>query len=200
MRRNLKRLLSGSAVTLLAAAAIAVPSTPALAAGPAVRLHFPGLTVAAGGANKLGLVNTWVDVPGTEPVVAGKVTVTVDTADVDDIATVTIDEKRRFRCDQAGTVITCETLDPQLSLHPGPNMVGIVALSVRGKKGAALGADGQLAFTARLDDGPAVAFRSTVAIGEEVDLAGHFGGRVTVDPGKSFPAPIRTTNDGPNPV
>src|SRR5690242_18304499 len=124
MRRALQRLLTGSAVALLAAAVVAAPGTPALAADPALRVHFPDVSV-AGKDPKISLVTAWVDVPGNQPTVAHKLTVSVDTADVDDIATVTSFEDDEFGedfCDTAGTVITCE-IDEEMYLEPDANLL-----------------------------------------------------------------------------
>jgi hypothetical protein len=62
MRRALHRLLTGSAAALTAVAALAVPGTPALAADPAVRLHFPDIAV-AGSVPKATPLFAWIDVP-----------------------------------------------------------------------------------------------------------------------------------------
>nr|BFE70654.1 hypothetical protein GCM10020092_039550 [Actinoplanes digitatis] len=173
MRRALHRLLSGSAVALLAAAVVSAPGTPALAADPAVRLHFPDISV-VGKDTKTSALFAWIDVPGTAPTAIGKLTVSVDTAGVDSIATVEAfsefeDIGGEF-CDRAGTVITCE-LDGPIELEGGTNLLPLVPLSVTAKPGAAQDAEGKLAFTARIDGGPAVTAESTVAIGEGVDLA-----------------------------
>lgn len=206
MRRALHRLLTGSAAALLAAAVVAAPGTPALAADPGLRVYFPDVAV-AGKDPKISMVYAWVDVPGTKPSTARKLAVSIDTADVADIATVSsYDEYDEYGeeggddlCDQAGTVITCE-IDDEILLDPGMNLLGLAALSVTAKPGAAVGAEGKLAITARLDDGPAVASESKVTIGEGVDLAGVIGKPVVVPPGGSAAADLRVANTGTVPV
>src|SRR5690349_20148676 len=92
MHRALNRLTAGSAAALLAAAALAVPGTPALAAGPTARLTFPDLAVVAPAAKEAPLY-AWFATPnkaGVAPAPIAKITVRVDTSDVADIATVTV--------------------------------------------------------------------------------------------------------------
>ncbi|MET8149216.1 LPXTG cell wall anchor domain-containing protein [Actinoplanes sp. NPDC049668] len=202
MRRALHRLLSGSAVALLAAAVVSAPGTPALAADPAVRLHFPDISV-VGEDPKTSALFAWIDVPGTAPAAIGKLTVSVDTAGVDGIATV--EAFAEFKdiggeyCDQAGTVITCD-LDGPIELEGGTNLLPLLPLSVTAKPGAAQDAEGKLAFTARIDGGPAVTAESTVTIGEGVDLAGVIAKPVTVAPGSRAVADVRVANVGTRPV
>ncbi|MEU7907478.1 LPXTG cell wall anchor domain-containing protein [Actinoplanes sp. NPDC049118] len=202
MRRALHRLLTGSAVALLAAAVVAAPGTPASAADPAVRLHFPDISV-VGKDSKTSALFAWVDVPGTAPAAVGKATVSVDTADVDDIVTVeAFSEFEEFdgdSCGRAGTVITCEIRGP-IELEAGTNLLALLALSVTAKPGAAQDAEGKLAFTARFDGGPAVTSQSTVNIGEGVDLAGVVAKPVTVAPGARVVADLRVANVGTRPV
>src|SRR5690349_17293384 len=174
MHRALHRLTAGSAAALLAAAALAVPGTPALAAGPAARLTFPDLAVVAP-AVKEATLYAWVEMP-TKPGVApiAKITVRVDTSDVADIATVTVPDDVEIAeeqsCATADAVVTC-TLTGPFDLEPGTNLVPLLVAEVAAKAGAAQDADGKLAFSVRFDDAPAVTTASTVTIGEGVDLA-----------------------------
>ncbi|GAA3348395.1 hypothetical protein GCM10020358_66740 [Amorphoplanes nipponensis] len=202
MRRVLHRLLTSTGAVLLAAAAVAVPGTPALAADPAVRLHFPDVSV-AGRAEKVNALLAWIDVPGDEPAQFGPLTVTVDTAGTADVATVELfadfEGAAQQSCDVAGTVRTCR-ISGDLELEPGPNLVPLLALSARARPGAATGATGKLAFTARLGAGPAATGQSTVTVGEGVDLAGTVAEPVTVSPGAGVDTDLRVTNAGENPV
>jgi hypothetical protein len=201
MRRALHRLLSGSAAALMAVAAVAVPGAPALAADPAVRLHFPDIAV-AGSLPRATPLFAWVDVPdgpGAAPVTFAKVTVRVDTAGVDEIATVVATEdfllSEDQSCDRAGTVISC-TLTGRFELEPGTNLLALLALEVTAKAGAAPDAHGELAFSARLDDLPAATTTSTVTVGEGVDLAGEISTPRTVAPGANVDAGLRVSNAG----
>ncbi|GAA3928559.1 hypothetical protein [Actinoplanes auranticolor] len=204
MRRALHRLLTGSAAALMAAAAVAVPGAPALAADPAVRLHFPDIAV-AGSVPKATPLFAWIDVPdrpGDAPAFA-KVTVRVDTAGVDEIATVAAADDFQLSedqsCDRAGTVISC-TLTGRFELEPGTNLMALLALQVTAKAGAAQDAHGELAFSARLDELPAATTTSTVTIGEGVDLAGEISTPRTVAPGANIDAGLRVSNAGTTPV
>jgi LPXTG-motif cell wall-anchored protein len=201
MRRALHRLLTGSAAALTAAAAVALPGSPALAADPAVRLHFPDIAVVAS-MPKTSPLFAWIDVPGgpgAAPAMFDKVTVRVDTADVDDVATVTaldeLDLDDEQNCRRTGTVISC-TLDGPLELEPGLNLMPVLALQVTAKAGAAQDAGGKLAFSAQFGDRPAVTTESTVTIGEGVDLAGVISTPRTVAPGASVDAGLRVSNAG----
>ena len=205
MHRALHRLLTGSAAALMAVAAVAVPGTPALAADPAVRLHFPDLSVVAP-APKITPLYAWITVPdqaGDVPAPIAKITVTVDTADVADIATVTslddFEVAEEQSCATSGTVITC-TLGGPFDLEPGLNLAPLLALQVVAKAGAAQDADGKLEFSARFDDAPAVTTSSTVTIGEGVDLAGVISTARTVAPGANVDAGPRVSNAGAKPV
>jgi hypothetical protein len=104
MHRALHRLLAGSAAALLAAVALAVPGTPALAAGPALRLYFPD-TAVAGSAPKIAPLYAWIDMPGQAGEAAApvaEITVRVDAAEVDDFATVTALD--RYEIGEGGSV------------------------------------------------------------------------------------------------
>ncbi|MGW4941784.1 LPXTG cell wall anchor domain-containing protein [Actinoplanes sp. NPDC004185] len=205
MRRALHRLLTGSAAALTAVAALAVPGTPALAAGPAVRLHFPDLAV-AGSVPKATPLFAWIDMPrrpGEAPAAFDKMTVRVDTAGVADIATVVAADDFQLSdeqsCGRSGTVISC-TLTGHFPLDPGTNLVPLLALEVTAKAGAAQDAHGKLAFSARLDDLPEVTTASTVTIGEGVDLAGVISAPRTVAAGANVDAGLRVSNAGTTPV
>lgn len=202
MRRALHRLLTGSAAGLTAAAALAVPGTPALAAEPAVRLHFPDIAV-AGALPKAVPLFAWIDVPDGGPAAFTTMTVRVDTADVDDIVTVAASDDFELDgqepCARTGAVLSCE-LTGGFDLEPGTNLVALLALEVTARAGAAPDARGELAFSARIDDRPAVTTASTVTIGEGVDLAGVISTPRTVAPGASVDAGLRVSNVGTRPV
>lgn len=203
MHRALHRLTAGSAAALLAAAALAVPGTPALAAGPAARLTFPDLAVVAP-AVKEATLYAWVEMP-TKPGVApiAKITVRVDTSDVADIATVTVPDDVEIAeeqsCATADAVVTC-TLTGPFDLEPGTNLVPLLVAEVAAKAGAAQDADGKLAFSVRFDDAPAITTASTVTIGEGVDLAGVITTARTVAPGTTVDAGVQVNNAGAKPV
>jgi LPXTG-motif cell wall-anchored protein len=201
MHRALHRLLAGSAAALLAAAVVALPGTPAMAAAPAVTLHFPDTTV-AGPLPKVVPLFAWIDVPGkpgelSDPV--AELTVSVDTADVDDIATVTATDEFELgegqNCARTGSVITC-TLPGPFEFEAGVSLVPLLVLEVTGKAGAAQDAEGKLAFSVRLAGAPAVTTEATIAIGEGVDLAGVISTPRTVAPGASVDTGLRVANSG----
>ena len=206
MSRAPYRLLTGSAVALAAAAAITVPATPALAAGgPAVTLHFPDIAVTAN-ASKINPLYAWIDIPGdpdSAPVQIGRLTVSVDTAGVADLATVEVpgdlDVTEDQTCGRTGTVITCTITGP-LVLDAGINLLPLLALQVTGKPGAAEDATGKLTFTARTDDDPATTTASTVTVGEGVDLAGFVTKPGSAAPGATVDTDLRVANVGAKPV
>jgi LPXTG-motif cell wall-anchored protein len=205
MRRALHRLLTGSAAGLVVAAVVAAPATAALAAAPAVILHFPDIAVVANSA-KINPLYAWIDVPGDQnsaPVQIGKLTVSVDTAGVSDIATVEAPDDLQVTegqsCSQTGTVITCTVTDP-LVLEAGTNLLPLLALKVTGKSGAAKGTSGNLAFTAQADGDPLATAESTVTTGEGVDLAGFITKPGSVAPGATVAADLRVANVGAKPV
>jgi LPXTG-motif cell wall-anchored protein len=205
MHRALHRLLFGSAAALLAAAVVAVPGSPALAADPALRLHFTDLAVVEN-APKLAPLYAWIDVPeqpNGAPTVVAKLTVSVDTADVEDIVTVQqiddLEVGEQQSCGRTGTVLSCTMTGP-FELEPGPNLMVLLGLEVAAKAGAAQDETGKLAFSARLDDAPAVSAESKVTIGEGVDLAGVINTPVTVAPGSSVAADVQVSNAGTKPV
>jgi LPXTG-motif cell wall-anchored protein len=205
MRRALHRLLTGSAAALIGAAVVGVPASPALAADPAVILHFPDIAVVANSA-KINPLYAWIDVPGdpgSAPVQIGKLTVSVDTAGVAEIATVEPADDLAGAdgqsCSRAGTVITCTVTDP-LVLEAGTNLLPLLALKVTGKPGAAKDSSGKLAFTAQADGDPVVTAESTVTTGEGVDLAGFITKPRSVAPGATVATDLRVANVGPKPV
>ena len=199
MHRALHRLLTGSAAALTAAAAVALPGSPAHAAEPTAGLYFPDLAV-VGQAPKASPVLLAIDAPGPAPVVLSGITVTVDTAGTGDIATVkTLDDDFEFgdgrRCGTAGAVITC-TLTGPVELDPGINLLPMFALEVTARAGAAQDAEGKLVFRARIGDGAPVTRTTTVSIGEGVDLAGVINTPVTVRAGADVDAGVRVRNAG----
>ncbi len=202
MHRALHRLLSGTAAALIAAASVAAPGAPALAAAPAVRLHFPDLAVVAPAPKTVPLY-AWVDVPGNAPAVVAKMTVRVDTAGVADIATVTnlddFDIGRERSCAKAAAVTTCTFTGP-FELEPGTNPVPLLLLQVAARAGAAQDATGKLAFRVQLDDAAATTTDATVTIGEGVDLAGVISTPRTVAPGANVDTGLRVSNAGTKPV
>jgi len=204
MRRALYRLLAGSAAALLAAAVVASPAAPAQAAEPALGVHFPDIAVAAGDSGgKINALIAWIELPDTAAESQiGKFRVAVDAAGVSDLATVaTFDdlELADQSCERAGTVITC-TLTGPFPLGAGPNLMLLLAVHVTAKPGAATGATGKLAFTVQADDGPVVSHKSTVEIGDGVDLAAVDTAAVTVAPGAVGAADLRVANNGKLPV
>ena len=205
MRRALHRLLTGSAAGLIAAAVVALPATLASAADSALRLHFPDIAVVPNMA-KINPLFAWVDVPGDQhraPVQIGKLTVSVDTAGVSEIATVEaagdIEVADDESCSRTGTVITCTITGP-LVLDAGPNLLPLLALKVTGKSGAAPEASGKLTFTARADADPVVTAESTVTIGEGVDVAGFITEPSSVAAGATVTTDLRVANVGAKPV
>lgn len=205
MRRALHRLLAGSAAALIAAAVVAAPAGAAHAADPGAGVHFPDLAVTPDGAlGKISPLMAWLDLPETGgPRQVDRFKVTLDASGVSGIATVEVFEDLELSgeqsCDRAGAVTTCTLTGPFL-LHPGLNLIPLLAARVTAKAGAATGATGELAFTAQPDDAAALSHRSTVEIGEGVDLAAVDGDVVTVAPGAVGAADLRVTNDGKRPV
>jgi LPXTG-motif cell wall-anchored protein len=204
MRRVPHRLLAGTAAAFIAAASLALPGTPAVAAGsdPSVSLYFPDISV-AGAAAKINPVYAWADGPGgadSEPVAVKKLTVTVDTSGVADLAAVKetgdLDLSDDQSCTTAGAKITC-TIDGPLLFTGHDSLLPLLALQVTGKDGAAEGASGKLTLTAQADDGPVTTSTSTVTVGEGVDLAGFIDTKaVKVAPGATADTDLRVANVG----
>jgi LPXTG-motif cell wall-anchored protein len=192
MRRVLHRLLAGSAAAFLVAGAMALPAAPALAtvSAPTVYWHFPAVSVAPGAA-KIEPLYAWVAGPYGEllprltgPLRIGRMTVTIDTAGVQDLATVKaveLESGDKSACPAVGTLITC-TLDGPVLFAGQGSMRALLAVQVTGKAGATEGADGRLNI-AVLTGGrtpeaiPPVTSSpdptgTDVTIGEGVDLAG----------------------------
>ena len=204
MRRALHRLLTGTAAALLATATVALPGSPALAADPSLRLHFPDIAV-AGSLPKASPLFAWIDVPGKPgtPVLLGDLTVRVDTAGVQDIAAVTVLDEFELDedqlCKKSGTVFTCTFPGPS-EFEAGVELLPLIALEVIAKPGAAQDAEGKLAFSAQLGNGPAVSSTSKVSIGEGVDLAGVISAPKRVLPGDDVDAGLVVANAGENKV
>lgn len=206
MPRTLHRLLAGSAAALTAFATTALPASAAAPGGATVRLQFPDVAVAAEGDAKGGALLGWLDAPGAtddDPATVGGIRVSVDTADVADFASVVLHDDAEIggdvSCGTAGTVLSC-TLTGPFDVGADPVALPLAALRVTAKAGGKAGDTGQLAFTAQADDGPVATYRSTVSIGEDVDLAAVDTKPVTVAPGAQGVADLRVSNVGPRPV
>lgn len=177
--RTLRRSLAGFAA---ATALLGVSAAPAgaFAGGTRLDLYFPTVTVAADSAGRVASPVLSAEQPGNaeDSVLIRGLKITVDFAAAADVATVTRapadpdDEPAlagSLACTTAGTVLTCTSNRPQVIEQFGS--WDFLNLVVKPVAGAVAGRTGTLAFTARADGVAPVSYRSTVRIGEGVDLA-----------------------------
>lgn len=207
MPRTLHRLLAGSAAALAALAGTALPASAAPTRDVSLDLILPDITIAADSAGKTGVVMAVVDVPagtGGAPAPIRGILLSVDTAGVAALASVTPVRDTILSPDQscrtAGTVLTCTLPGPFTFEDTGPVLLPLMALQVTAKPGVAAGATGTLALTAQAGDGPAAKARSTVRIGEGVDLAAVETKPTTAAAGTRTAVDQRVANVGQRPV
>ncbi|MBM0276442.1 LPXTG cell wall anchor domain-containing protein [Micromonospora tarensis] len=176
-----RRWLAGLGV---AGAFVAASATP-VSAAPAeeFELYANNLIVAAGGPEKWVSLYSFVDQPFTD------YTVTVDRSAVSGFADVQ-EPEGYGTCTAAGAMLTCTVKgDPEPDLD-------LLTLAVVPRAGAQAGEEGELAFTVTTPESGTATFRSTVAVGEGVDLAAEHFVQLDGKPGGTVKAPLSVANRG----
>ncbi|MFI2648660.1 LPXTG cell wall anchor domain-containing protein [Micromonospora fulviviridis] len=189
LSHSTRRWLAGLGV---AGAFVAASATPAFAANPTIAevvgaegfsLYANDVIVAPDGPEKWISLYSLVDEPFTD------YTVKVDRSAVDGFAEVQKPEGPGS-CTEAGAVLTCTVkndAEPDLDL---------LSLPVLPRDGAKAGQEGQLQFTVTTPNAGTATFRSTVTIGEGVDLTSEPFVNLTGTPGSTVPAPLSVGNQG----
>jgi len=207
MRRVLNRLLAGSAAALLVAGVVALPGAPAVAAAsaPDVVASLMGPLSVTPGATRIDPLYAWATGGQSAVVIhpvttVGKLTVTIDTAEVKDLATVDamdLGSDDQKVCPAAGTLITC-TIDGPLRFGGRGTIVPLLALRVTGREGATEGADGRrLTISISADGGRATSSPLRVTVGAGADLAGFIDTKATaVAAGATVDTDLRVVNTG----
>jgi hypothetical protein len=206
MRRVLNRLLAGSAAALLVAGVVALPGAPAVAAAsaPEIVASFVGLLSITPGATRIDPLYAWATGGQSAVVIdpvttVGKLTMTIDTAEVKDLATVDamdLGSDDQKVCPAAGTLITC-TIDGPLRFGGRGTIVPLLAMRVTGREGATEGADGRLPISISADGGRAVSRPLRVTVGAGAGLAGFIDTKATaVAAGATVDTDLRVVNTG----
>ncbi|MEV0154208.1 cell wall anchor protein [Micromonospora sp. NPDC050686] len=183
-----RRWLAGLGV---AGALVAASAIPAVAAPPPLpdrqaqefALYGNNVTVAPGGPEK------YVGLYGFAGEPLGTYTVTVDRGGVADFAVVRSAEGS-VPCTEQGPVLTCK-VDGD-----GEPEFGLIELAVQATDTAELGRKGELTFTVAAPGTGTETFRSTVTVGEGVDLAAGDDLSLRGAPGATVAARITLTNAG----
>ncbi|NGM15969.1 cell wall anchor protein [Verrucosispora sioxanthis] len=171
--RVVRRWFAGVAVVVLATVAAGAPAAAEPAAKPVAYVN--NVVVATDGPQK------WASLRLLGDQQVGTYTVRVDRRDVMAFADVEPGDEPGV-CTVAGAVVTCElTIDGDWGSE-------LLSLAVTAAAGAQPGQQGELLFTVTAPDGTTGTYRSTVAVGEGVDLAtertltldSSLGGRVDV--------------------
>ncbi|MFE9956137.1 hypothetical protein [Micromonospora sp. NPDC005299] len=189
LTNSTRRWLAGLGV---AGAFVAASATPAFAADPTIAdamgaegfsLYANDVIVAPDGPEK------WISLYSLVDEAFTSYTVKVDRSGVDGFAEVQNPEGPGS-CTEAGAVLTCTVkndAEPDLDL---------LSLAVLPRDGAKAGQEGQLAFTVTTPDAGTATFRSTVTVGEGVDLTSEPFVNLTGTPGSTVPAPLSVGNQG----
>ncbi|WP_410810482.1 LPXTG cell wall anchor domain-containing protein [Micromonospora sp. 067-2] len=184
-----RRWLAGLGV---AGAFVAASATPAFAAEPTIAdakgaegfsLYANDVIVAPGGPEKWISLYSLVDQPFTS------YTVTVDRSAVEGFAEVqNLDDPGA--CTEAGAVLTCTVKNDE---EPDLNLVSLPVLP---RDGAKAGQEGQLLFTVSTPNAGTSTYRSTVTIGEGVDLTSEPVVDLAGAPGSTVLSPLSVSNQG----
>jgi hypothetical protein len=181
-----RRWSAGLAVVgLLAAVSVGAPAAAEPAAQPAAafNLYANSAIVAPGGPQK------WVALHSVAPQSLGTYTVRVDRSGVTGFADVVEGEGRRT-CTTAGPVITC-VIDG--AAEPDQDLL---TLGVTARPNAQVGQRGELALTVTAPGVGTATYRSTVSIGEGVDLATASDVDLAGALGSTVRLPLTVTNRG----
>lgn len=188
LTHSTRRWLAGIGVAGAFVAASATPAfaaaDPSLADAKAAKgfaLYANNIILAPGGTEKWISLYSLVDEPFTN------YTVKVDLSDVDGFAEV----QGPDTCDDGGgAVLTCTVKndsEPDLDL---------LSLTVLPRGEAKAGQEGQLAFTVTTPNAGTVSYRSTITVGEGVDLTSEPFVQLTGAPGSTLKSPLSVGNQG----
>ncbi|MDT0533209.1 LPXTG cell wall anchor domain-containing protein [Micromonospora sp. DSM 115977] len=182
LTHSTRRWLAGLGVAGALVAASAIPASAAPTGS--LKLSANDVIVAPGGATK------WVTLSALGIEWSDDIVVKVDRSEVAGFADVRSTAPAGV-CTEAGVILTCRVPD----LGDGDPPVQ-VELSVRAKDGARPDQEGELAFTVTAPGSGSGSFRSTVAVGEGVDLAAAYSLKLTGAPGGTLKAPLTLENRG----
>ncbi|SCL16511.1 LPXTG-motif cell wall anchor domain-containing protein [Micromonospora rhizosphaerae] len=186
LKNSTRRWLAGLGV---AGAFVAASATPALAADPTIAdakgaegfaLYANDVIVAPGGPEKWISLYSLVDEPFTD------YTVKVDRSAVDGFA----DVQAPDGCTPADAILTCTVK------NDGEPDLDLLSLTVLPRDGAKAGQEGQLAFTVTTPNAGSASYRSTVTVGEGVDLTSEPFVQLTGTPGSTVKSPLAVGNQG----
>jgi LPXTG-motif cell wall-anchored protein len=181
----------GLCVTGALLGAVTLPATAGAAAAASLELSVSNTVVAPDSPGKfqgVALTNN-----GHDDVLLKHVTVSIDTAGLAGVATVTPADPW-VKCTSAGTVLTCEATDVNVDPIGAPETV--VGLDVKPVAGVKPSAVGTLKATLAADELTPMAKTAKVTIAEGVDLTA--GGNLTVSaaPGGKVTLPYSVRNSG----
>ena len=182
LKHSARRWLAGIGV---AGALVAASATPAAAVDPPaddLLLYANDALIAPGGVAKSVTLYAFTEAFPKD------VTVTVDRHAVADFATVTLTDDLKG-CTETAAVITCNLKGADLIDY-------VLDLSVKAKDTAAAGAKGDLVLSLAAKGEPTVSTRSTVEVGEGVDLQAQEQLKVSGAPGATVKTPLGIANIG----
>ncbi|MEV0808912.1 LPXTG cell wall anchor domain-containing protein [Micromonospora sp. NPDC050200] len=181
LKHSTRRWLAGLGV---AGAFVAASATPAVAApgSDEVLLYANDALIAAGGEAKSVTLYAFAEA------LPEQVTVTIDRSAVTDFATVVLSDDMKG-CTDTDAVITCNLKSADL-------MDYAVNLTVTAKETAKEGATGDLVLSLTGKGGPSATIRSTVEIGEGVDLQAQELLKASGAPGATVQTPLGLANIG----
>ncbi|MET7706143.1 LPXTG cell wall anchor domain-containing protein [Micromonospora sp. NPDC005413] len=181
LTHSTRRWLAGLGV---AGAFVAASASPAVAEESSndVFLYANNALLAAGGEPKAITVQAFTEALPED------FTITVDRGAVTDFATVTLTD-RLTGCSEAGAVITC-------NLKGAETIDYVLDLTVQAKDAATVGKKGDLTLTLATKGRASVTTKSTIEVGEGVDLKAPDMLEISGAPGASVKAPLRVANVG----
>lgn len=187
MTRARRRLAGFGLVAALTGAA----ATPAMAAEPAptIQIFVNNITVAPDGPEK------WGDVLALVPGAPDEYVVTIDRTGISGFAAVDVPSAEYVTCTADGAVLSCKVKNP----FGDAGLLGL-EFSVTAKKDAVPGDSGELAVTVSAPGLGSGSYRSTIRVGEGVDLVAGALDTQTVQPGGRVVAPLTVANRGDRPV
>jgi LPXTG-motif cell wall-anchored protein len=171
--------------------AVTLPATAGAAAAPGVELSVSNMVVTPDSPGKyqsVALINN-----GQDELLLNHVTVTVDTAGLAGVATVTSADSWA-KCTTAGTVLTCELAEYHVDPIGVPETV--LGFDVKPVAGVKLGAAGTFKATLAADGLAPMAKTAKVTIAEGVDLAAGADLAVSAAPGGKVALPYPVRNSG----
>ncbi|MER7166967.1 cell wall anchor protein [Micromonospora sp. NPDC000207] len=179
--RPLHRLLVWLGVATLAVG-VATPAAAAPEPAPTFDLYANSVFLAPDGPQR----HIDLTVLGDRPL--QNVTVTVERGGVDGFAQVSA--LPDSSCNSVGTVLTCTVSNIE---EPSPTLL---TLGASPRNTAEVGRRGELVFTVTESGGRRHTLRSTVTVGEGVDLVASGPVELTGRPGVTLPTPLTVTNRG----